>query len=135
MKRFIHLLIGVLIGILAFLLGISSVWRIFKPGKTAETKIQSNLSHKQSGHQFRHIRGGSFQSFEEGQSAIQECLECKETGDVRVFYNTGFKPGDIEYILQVNCGNFIVRIPQLNEKGQKIGERCVIHSDGREKIF
>jgi len=132
MKYFIYILIGVL----SFLLGISFVQNIYRHDvesfEIKNQEIQLDLPSKQNQPRFLHLGGfGSYGSFKSSGSEprfADDCIGCGEIGDISIYHNSE-SPEQTSYTLKANCveSKYLVEKGfQLNEKGQKIGERCFI---------
>lgn len=100
-------------------------------------EIKSNFYKSLKNPEFIHLGGGNFKTVGSKPIYADDCIGCGELGDINVYHNSE----SIEmkkYIFNTNCyGKFEVfqRGAQLNEEGEKIGERCiVVFSDDHTRI-
>jgi hypothetical protein len=100
-------------------------------------EIKSNFYKRLKNPEFIHLGGGNFKIVGSKPIYPYDCIGCGELGDINVYHNSE----SIEmtrYTFNANCyGKFEVfqRGVQLNEKGEKIGERCiVVFSDEHSRI-
>ena len=125
-----------LFGVLTFLVGISFAQDIYRhdarPIETEIQKVQLELSSKQNSPRFLYLGGtGSYGSFKSSGSKpryADDCIGCREIGDISIYHNSE-SPEQTSYTLKANCvenKHIVEKGFQLNEKGQKIGERCFI---------
>ncbi len=146
MKRYIYILIGVF----TFFVGISSIQNTNKINvelvEINNQEVQPDMPSKPNQPRFLHIGGESFGSYASFKSSGSEpnfaddCIGCGEIGDISIYHNTELKPELTSYTLEAQCGkgnkNLVERGLKLNEKGQKIGERCLtVYPKGKAHIF
>lgn len=132
MKHFTYILIG----FITFFIGILFVLNTYKnSGEVIEInsqKIQSDISSTPNHPRFLHIGGskryGSFKSSGSKPVFADDCIGCGEIGDISIYHNSE-SPEQTSYTLKANCvesKHLVEKGFKLNEKGQKIGERCII---------
>jgi hypothetical protein len=138
MKRSIYILVAAF----TFLIGISFIQntdKSFEEGLATinNQKTQLDIQAKSKQTRFLHLGGSNFKSSGSEPIFAEDCIGCGELGDINVYHNSE----SIEmttYTLNANCnGKFKVvqKSFQLNEKGEKIGERCVVvFSDEHSRI-
>jgi len=98
-------------------------------------EAKSNTASKNP--EFIYLGGDSFKTIGSEPIFANDCIGCGELGDINVYHNSE----SVEWAddtFNANCnGKFDVvqKGFQLNEKGEKIGERCiVIFSDDHARI-
>ena len=138
MKCFIYILIGVL----TFLIGISFIQITYKRSvevvEVTNQEIQLDVLPKHNEPRFLQLGGfGSYGSFKSSGSEPRfsdDCIGCGEIGDISIYHNSQ-SPEQTSYTLKANCvenKHLVEKGFQLNENGQKIGERCLIGFPGAD---
>lgn len=138
MKRLIYILVAAF----TFLIGISFIQNTDKSFEEVlaiinNQKNPSGIQTKSKQTRFLHLGGGNFKSSGSKPIFADDCIGCGELGDINVYHNSE----SIEmtkYTFNANCnGKFkiVQKGFQINEKGEKIGERCVVvFSDEHSRI-
>lgn len=101
-----------------------------------EAKI--NLSPVSKKPEFIYLGGSSFKTVGSAPVFADDCIGCGEIGDIYVYHNSE-SIEQTNYTLKANCYgelDVVQKGDQLNEKGEKIGERCVVvFPKGSARIF
>lgn len=91
-------------------------------------EIKSNFYKSLKNPEFIHLGGGNFKTVGSKPIYADDCIGCGELGDIHVSHSSD----SIEmtnHNLNANCHGkpeVIQRGVQLNEQGNKIGERCIV---------
>lgn len=103
----------------------------------APPAIKSNFYKSLKNPEFIHLGGGDFKTVGSSPIYADDCRGCGELGDINVSHNSE----SIEmtkHIFNANCygsGEVFQRGVQFTEKGEKIGERCIVaFSDNHARI-
>ncbi len=101
-----------------------------------ETKI--NVSPISKNPEFIHLGGSSFKTVGSKPVYANDCIGCGELGDIYIYHNSE-SVEQTNYTLKANCNDKLDVVEkgyQFNEKGEKIGERCVIvFPNGSARLF
>jgi hypothetical protein len=129
----------ILIGFITFFVGILFVVNTYKSSEVVEInsqKIQSDISDTPNQPRFLRMEDigtrGMFKSSGSKPVFGADCVWCVEIGDISI-YHTSQTPEQTSIILKTyeESKYLVEKGFQLNEKGQKIGERCfLIYPDG-----
>jgi hypothetical protein len=91
-------------------------------------EIKSNFYESLKNPEFIHLGGSNFKTVGSNPIYADDCLGCGELGDINVYHNSE-SIEHTKYAFNANCnGKFDVveKGFQLNGKGEKIGERCIV---------
>jgi hypothetical protein len=102
-----------------------------------EAKINATLISKNP--EFIYLGGSSFKTVGSAPVFADDCIGCDEIGDISIYRNTELKPELTDYTVKAQCGEtnkyLVEKSVQLDEKGQKIGIRCLVSYPKGAHIF
>lgn len=100
--------------------------------------LPEKLDHVPGKLEFIYLGGGSFKTVGSRPVYANDCIGCGELGNIHIYHNSE-SDEQTDYALKANCNvesNFVEIGYQYNEKGEKIGERCVIIlPSGQARLF
>ena len=83
-------------------------------------------------HQFIFLGGSSFKTVGAEPVFADDCIGCGEIGDISIYRNTERNPALTEHTVDAQCSkkneHLVDRSDQLNEKGERVGVRCLTSS-------
>ncbi len=101
-----------------------------------EEKI--NFSPISKNPEFIYLGGSSFKTVGSRPVYADDCIGCGEIGDIYIYHNSE-SVEQTNYTLKANCNGKLDVVEQgyqFNEKGEKIGKRCVsVFPDGSARLF
>ncbi|MGB7201704.1 MAG: hypothetical protein WBD16_05485 [Pyrinomonadaceae bacterium] len=89
---------------------------------------------------FRYMGGNTFLSPGGKLKYSGDCIGCPPYGDVSIYHNRERNPDHTQYTLGANCGEnangeVLERTEKLNDRGERIGTRCIVTMGTEPRIF